>query len=205
MYKVLKWESGVHRVQRVPVTETMGRLHTSTASVVVLPEAENTDIDFREEDVRVDVYRASGAGGQHVNKTESAVRVTHVPTGITVAMQDDRSQHRNREKAFKILRARLLDLKMEQIAKSRSSLRMQQIGRAERSERVRTFNFPDDRITDHRCSFSMFGIEAMLQGELLSDLADHLDSWHSSRRFSDFIQQYSSHASAKAHALHKRS
>ena len=197
MFKTLKWESGVHRVQRVPVTESLGRLHTSTASVAVLPEAEDIDVGFKEDEVRVDVYRASGAGGQHVNKTESAVRVTHIPTGITVAIQDERSQHQNKQKAFSILKARLLDAKMEKISQARSSLRMQQIGRSERSERIRTFNFPSDRITDHRCSLSLFGIDSMLRGELLSDFSSHLDLWESNSRLSSFLHQYDFFSSSK--------
>lgn len=166
VYPKFKYESGVHRVQRVPKTESSGRIHTSTVTVAVLPEAEEFDVKVNSSELKVDTYRASGAGGQHVNKTDSAVRITHLPTGIIVACQDERSQHQNREKALRILRARLLErLKMEQeeaIATSRKS----QIGSGDRAEKVRTYNFPQGRITDHRISLTAHNLEAVLNGYL---------------------------------------
>jgi peptide chain release factor 1 len=162
----LKFESGVHRVQRVPQTESQGRIHTSTVTVAVLPEAEEVDVQIDESDLRIDVFRASGAGGQHVNKTESAVRITHIPTGIVVAMQEEKSQHKNRAKAMKILRARLYEQQRERAHAARSADRRAQVGTGDRSERIRTYNFPQGRVTDHRINLTLYRIERIMQGEL---------------------------------------
>lgn len=161
----LKYESGVHRVQRVPATESQGRIHTSTVTVAVLPEAEEVDVSINESDLRIDVYRASGAGGQHVNKTESAVRITHLPTGIVVAMQEERSQHKNRAKAMKILRARIYEGQRAQAASERAADRKAQVGTGDRSERIRTYNFPQGRVSDHRINLTLYKIERVMQGE----------------------------------------
>jgi peptide chain release factor 1 len=162
----LKFESGVHRVQRVPATENQGRIHTSTVTVAVLPEAEEVDVEVNESDLRIDVYRASGAGGQHVNKTESAVRITHLPTGVVVAMQEERSQHKNRAKAMKILRARLYEQQRTSLHASRAADRRSQVGTGDRSERIRTFNFPQGRVTDHRINLTLHKIDRVLLGEM---------------------------------------
>ncbi len=162
----LKFESGVHRVQRVPATESQGRIHTSTVTVAVLPEAEEVDVDINEADLRIDVYRASGAGGQHVNKTESAVRITHLPTGIVVAMQEEKSQHKNRAKAMKILRARLYEAQRASSQAARAADRRSQVGTGDRSERIRTYNFPQGRVTDHRIGLTLHQIERVMAGEL---------------------------------------
>jgi len=161
----LKYESGVHRVQRVPTTETQGRIHTSTVTVAVLPEAEEVDVQVNESDLRIDVYRASGAGGQHVNKTESAVRITHLPTGIVVAMQEERSQHKNRAKAMKILRARMYEVQRADLHATRSADRKSQVGTGDRSERIRTYNFPQGRVSDHRINLTSHKIDRVMQGE----------------------------------------
>jgi peptide chain release factor 1 len=162
----LKYEMGVHRVQRVPATESQGRIHTSTVTVAVLPEAEEVDVQVDEGDLRIDVYRASGAGGQHVNKTESAVRITHLPSGIVVAMQEEKSQHKNKAKAMKILRARLYDQRRESLHASRAADRKSQVGTGDRSERIRTYNFPQGRVTDHRIGKTLHAIDRVMQGEL---------------------------------------
>jgi len=162
----LKYESGVHRVQRVPATESQGRIHTSTVTVAVLPEAEEVDVQVDESDLRVDVYRASGAGGQHVNKTESAVRITHIPTGIVVAMQDEKSQHKNRTKAMKILRARLYEQQRASLHAARAADRKSQVGTGDRSERIRTYNFPQGRVSDHRINLTLYKIDRVMAGEL---------------------------------------
>ena len=162
----LKYESGVHRVQRVPATETQGRIHTSTVTVAVLPEAEEVDVQVNDADLRIDTYRASGAGGQHVNKTDSAVRITHLPTGIVVAMQEEKSQHKNRAKAMKVLRARLYDAQRHAADSARAADRKSQVGTGDRSERIRTYNFPQGRVTDHRIGLTLHKLAAVLDGDL---------------------------------------
>jgi peptide chain release factor 1 len=169
----LKYESGVHRVQRVPATETQGRIHTSTITVAVLPEAEEVDVQVNESDLRIDVYRASGAGGQHVNKTDSAVRITHIPTGIVVAMQEERSQHKNRAKAMKILRSRMYEQQRASLAATRAADRKSQVGTGDRSERIRTYNFPQGRVSDHRINLTLYKIDKVMGGEF-DDFVDAL-------------------------------
>lgn len=170
VFSFLKFESGVHRVQRVPVTESSGRIHTSTATVAVLPEAEEIDVHIDEKELKIDVMRASGAGGQHVNKTESAVRITHIPTGIVVFQQDERSQHMNKLKAMKILRARLFEMAREKAASERASDRKNQVGTGERSERIRTYNYPQGRITDHRIGLTLYKLAQVMEGEALDEI-----------------------------------
>ena len=170
----LKFDSGVHRVQRVPVTESQGRIHTSAATVAVLPEAEEVDITIEEKDLRVDVYRSSGAGGQHVNTTDSAVRITHLPTGVVVTQQDEKSQHKNRAKAMRILRARLYDLQRQSAEAERAADRKSQVGSGDRSERIRTYNFPQGRVTDHRINLTLYKIDKVLSGEALDEILDAL-------------------------------
>ncbi len=173
VYSKLKYESGVHRVQRVPETESQGRIHTSTVTVAVLPEAEEVEVEINPEDLRIDVFRASGPGGQHVNTTDSAVRITHLPTGLVVTCQDEKSQHKNKAKALKVLRARLLDrMKAEQQAKI-SADRKSQVGTGERSERIRTYNFPQGRVTDHRINLTLYKLPEVLEGNL-QELIDAL-------------------------------
>jgi peptide chain release factor 1 len=165
-YSRLKYESGVHRVQRVPATEASGRIHTSTATVSVLPEADEVEIEIPEKDLRIDVYRSSGPGGQSVNTTDSAVRVTHLPTGMVVAIQDEKSQHKNKAKALAILRARLKEQEQARQAEERGDQRRSQVGTGERSEKIRTYNFPDDRVTDHRIGLSVHNLPGLLEGDL---------------------------------------
>ncbi len=165
-YSKLKYESGVHRVQRVPETESGGRIHTSTATVAVLPEVEDVDVEIRDEDLKIDTYRAGGAGGQHVNKTESAIRITHLPTGLVVTCQDEKSQLRNREKAMKVLKTKLFDMEEEKRNKEIASERKSQVGTGDRSEKIRTYNFPQTRITDHRINLTLYKMQNILNGEL---------------------------------------
>ena len=170
----LKFESGVHRVQRVPVTESGGRIHTSAATVAVLPEVDEVEIDIDEGDLRIDTFRASGAGGQHVNRTESAIRITHLPSGIVVQCQDEKSQHKNRAKAMKVLRARLYDHEQSARDAERAANRKTQVGSGDRSERIRTYNFPQGRVTDHRINLTLHKLERILSGEELDDVIDPL-------------------------------
>ena len=170
----LKYEAGVHRVQRVPVTEGSGRIHTSAATVAVLPEAEDVDVNVDEKDLRIDVYRASGAGGQHVNRTESAVRITHLPSGLVVAIQDEKSQHKNKAKALKILKARLYEQEREAKASERAANRKGQVGSGDRSERIRTYNFPQNRLTDHRINLTLYKLDQVIGGEALDEVIEPL-------------------------------
>ena len=174
VFEKLKFESGVHRVQRVPETESAGRVHTSAATVAVLPEAEEVDLKIDEKDLKIDVYRASGAGGQHVNKTESAVRITHLPTGFVVACQDERSQFKNKDRAMRILRSRLYDMQREALDKERSVDRKNQVGSGDRSERIRTYNFPQGRVTDHRINLTLYKIDEVMDGTALGEIIDAL-------------------------------
>jgi peptide chain release factor 1 len=173
-YAKLKFESGVHRVQRVPVTEASGRIHTSAATVAVLPEPKDVDVDVQDKDLRIDVYRASGAGGQHVNKTESAVRITHLPTGIVVAMQEEKSQHKNRAKAMKILKARIYEGERARQDAARAAERKGLVGSGDRSERIRTYNFPQGRVTDHRINLTLYKLDRIISGDDLGDIVDAL-------------------------------
>lgn len=170
----LKFESGVHRVQRVPKTEAGGRIHTSAATVAVLPEAEEVDIQIDAKDLRIDTYRSQGAGGQHVNTTDSAVRIVHIPTGVVVEMQEERSQHKNRDKAMKVLRTRLYDLKRQQLHDARAQDRKLQVGSGDRSERIRTYNFPQSRVTDHRINLTLYKLDEVLSGASLDEIIDGL-------------------------------
>jgi peptide chain release factor 1 len=181
----LKYESGVHRVQRVPETEASGRIHTSAATVAVLPEVEEVDIHIDEKDLQIDVYRASGAGGQHVNTTDSAVRITHMPTGVVVTQQDERSQHKNKAKAMKILRAKLYEAERARKDSERAASRKSQIGSGDRSERIRTYNFPQGRVTDHRINLTLYKIDQIMEGEGLDDLVDALTSEDQAAKLSE--------------------
>jgi len=174
VYGKLKFESGVHRVQRVPVTEKSGRIHTSAASVAILPQADEVDVQLRNDDLRIDTYRSGGAGGQHVNTTNSAIRVTHIPTGIVITIQDERSQHKNKAKALKVLCAKLYEMERQRLHSSRSKLRSEQIGSGDRSERIRTYNYPQGRVTDHRVGITYHSIEDIVQGESLDIFFDAL-------------------------------
>ena len=174
----LKYESGVHRVQRVPTTEASGRIHTSTATVAVLPEAQDVDVPINDADLRIDTLRAGGAGGQHVNKTESAVRITHIPSGIVVMMQEDRSQHRNRAKAMAVLRTRLYDFERQKQEAARAAERRGQVGTGDRSERIRTYNFPQGRLSDHRINLTLYKLPQIMEGEALGEVIDALVAEH---------------------------
>ena len=174
IYSTLKYESGVHRVQRVPDTETQGRVHTSAATVAVLPEAEEVDLQINENDLRVDVFRAGGPGGQSVNTTDSAVRITHIPTGLSVSQQDEKSQHKNKAKGMKILRSRLYELERSRIDQERSKDRKSKIGTGDRSERIRTYNFPQGRVTDHRINLTLHKLEEFLEGEIFDEMIESL-------------------------------
>ena len=174
IYSTLKYESGVHRVQRVPDTETQGRVHTSAATVAVLPEAEEVDLKIKEVDLRIDVFRAGGPGGQSVNTTDSAVRITHIPSGLSVSQQDEKSQHKNKAKGMKILRARLYELERSRIDQERSKDRKSKIGTGDRSERIRTYNFPQGRVTDHRINFTLHKLEEFLEGEIFDEMIEAL-------------------------------
>jgi peptide chain release factor 1 len=177
VYRHLRYESGGHRVQRIPATEASGRIHTSAATVAVFPEAEVTDaIEVQADDLRIDTYRASGAGGQHVNKTDSAVRITHLPSGLVVQSQDERSQHRNKDKAIRVLKARLLDLQRQEADSKVATARRDLIGSGDRSQRIRTYNFPQNRVTDHRVNLTLYNLDRMMEGvidDLLSALYEH--------------------------------
>ncbi len=180
----LKFESGVHRVQRVPATESSGRIHTSAATVAVMPEAEEVDIQVEEKDLRIDVFRASGPGGQSVNTTDSAVRITHIPTGIVVSQQDEKSQHKNRAKAMRVLRARLFEHERQLRDAERAAVRKSQVGSGDRSERIRTYNFPQGRVTDHRVNLTLYKLERVMDGEL-DELIDALISDHQASRLAE--------------------
>lgn len=174
VFSRLKYESGVHRVQRVPKTEAQGRIHTSAATVAVLPEAEDVDIKIDAKDLKIDTYRSQGAGGQHVNKTESAIRITHIPTGVVVEMQEERSQHKNRDKAMKVLKTRIYDMQRQKLAAERAKDRKEQVGSGDRSERIRTYNFPQGRVTDHRINLTLYNLDEVLRGTALNDVVEAL-------------------------------
>ncbi len=185
VFAKLKFESGVHRVQRVPKTETQGRIHTSTATVAVLPEAEEVDIDIQEKDLRIDVFRSSGPGGQSVNTTDSAVRITHIPTGVVVSQQDEKSQHKNKAKALKILRARLYEAERSKLHNERAATRKGQVGTGDRSERIRTYNFPQGRVTDHRINLTLYKIDKVVSGESLDEIIDALTTQDQAERLAE--------------------
>jgi len=195
VYDALRWESGVHRVQRVPATEASGRVHTSTVAIVVLPLEEESasagekDDVLSMDDVRIEVMRSRGAGGQHVNKTESAVRLTHVPTGITVSMQDERSQHQNRRRAIQVLRARLMDRKFSQEVVERRAVRRNLVRSADRSEKIRTYNFAQDRVTDHRLGMSVKNLASVMEGEGLQDILKALERRHEQDLLQDVLEE----------------
>ncbi|MEJ8475738.1 peptide chain release factor 1 [Roseibium algae] len=174
VFAKMKFESGVHRVQRVPATESGGRIHTSAATVAVLPQAEEVDVDVQESDLRIDTFRASGAGGQHVNTTDSAVRITHLPTNIVVSVQDERSQHKNKARAMQLLRARIYDVERDRAADERTEARRLQVGSGDRSERIRTYNFPQGRVTDHRIGLTLYKLDQIIAGEALGEVIEAL-------------------------------
>ncbi|MGI3899341.1 MAG: peptide chain release factor 1 [Janthinobacterium lividum] len=178
VFAKLKFESGVHRVQRVPDTETQGRIHTSAATVAVLPEAEEVDVAINEADLKIDTMRAQGAGGQHVNKTESAIRITHLPTNTVIFVQEERSQHKNRARAMSLLRSRLYDMERQKLASERSADRKSQVGSGDRSERIRTYNFPQGRLTDHRINLTLYKLDKVMIGEALDEVVDALTTEH---------------------------
>jgi peptide chain release factor 1 len=180
-----KYESGVHRVQRVPVTESGGRIHTSTATVAVLPEVQDVDVHIEDKDLRIDTFRSQGAGGQHVNTTDSAVRITHMPSGVVVACQDEKSQHKNRAKAMQVLRARLYDMERQKLEAERAESRRSQVGSGDRSERIRTYNFPQGRVTDHRINLTLYKLEKVISGEALDDVIDPLTAEDQAARLAE--------------------
>lgn len=182
VYARMKFESGTHRVQRVPQTESGGRIHTSAATVAVLPEAQEVDVHIEDKDLRIDVYRASGPGGQSVNTTDSAVRITHLPTGVVVTQQDEKSQHKNRDKAMKVLRARLFEAERQRLADERAADRRDQVGSGDRSERIRTYNFPQGRVTDHRINLTLYKLSEVVAGEALGEVVDALIAEDQARR-----------------------
>jgi peptide chain release factor 1 len=182
----LKFESGVHRVQRVPATENQGRIHTSAATVAVLPEAENVDVEINDKDLRIDVFRAQGAGGQHVNKTESAVRITHLPTGIAVAQQTEKSQHKNKAQAMKLLKAKLYDIERQRVDGARAAERKSMVGSGDRSERIRTYNFPQGRVTDHRINLTLYNLARIISGDELGEIVDALVAQDQADRLAEF-------------------
>ena len=186
VFSKLKYESGGHRVQRVPETESGGRIHTSAATVAVLPEAEEVDVEIRNEDLRIDTFRSQGAGGQHVNTTDSAVRITHIPTGVVAESQDGRSQHKNREKAMSVLRSRILEAEMEKAAAERAGERKLQVGSGDRSQRIRTYNFPQGRVTDHRIGLTLHNLNGVLAGEGLSEITEALIHEDNAARLAEF-------------------
>ena len=186
VYSKLKYESGVHRVQRVPATEASGRVHTSTVTVAVLPEAEEVDVQINEKDLRIDVYRAQGAGGQHVNKTESAVRITHLPTGIAVAQQTEKSQHKNKAHAMKLLKAKIYDAERQRVDAARASERKSLVGSGDRSERIRTYNFPQGRVTDHRINLTLYNLARIISGDELGEIVDALVAQDQADRLAEF-------------------
>lgn len=186
VFAKMKYESGGHRVQRVPVTESGGRIHTSAATVAVLPEAHDVDVDIRAEDLRIDTFRSQGAGGQHVNTTDSAIRITHIPTGTVVECQDGRSQHKNREKAMIVLKSRILENERQKAADERSADRKLQVGSGDRSERIRTYNFPQGRVSDHRINLTLHKLDAVLSGEALNEIIDTLISEDNAAKLADF-------------------
>ena len=185
VFSAMKFESGVHRVQRVPETESQGRVHTSAATVAVLPEVDEVEVDIQNKDLRIDVYRASGSGGQHVNTTDSAVRITHLPTNIVVAIQDESSQHKNKAKAMKILQARVYDAKKQAIDSERSEDRKSQVGSGDRSERIRTYNFPQGRVTDHRINLTLYKLEEVLKGGALEEVVHALTAEDQAAKLAD--------------------
>jgi peptide chain release factor 1 len=185
VFAKLKYESGVHRVQRVPATETQGRIHTSAATVAVLPEAQEVDIDINEADLKIDTMRAQGAGGQHVNKTESAIRITHIPTNTIVFVQDERSQHKNRARAMNLLRARLYDEQRSKLDSERAADRKSQVGSGDRSERIRTYNFPQGRVTDHRINLTLYKLDKVVAGDALDEIIDPLITEHQAAQLAE--------------------
>lgn len=187
VFSKLKFESGVHRVQRVPETESSGRIHTSAATVAVLPEAEEVDIKIEDKDLRIDTYRASGAGGQHVNTTDSAVRITHLPTGIVVALQDEKSQHKNKAKALKILRSRVYEAERYKKDQERATVRKDQVGSGDRSERIRTYNFPQGRVSDHRINLTLYKIEEIVKNGHLDEFIEALISYDEARKLTEVM------------------
>jgi peptide chain release factor 1 len=186
VYAKLKFESGVHRVQRVPATETQGRIHTSAATVAVLPEAEDVDIVIHDKDLRIDTYRAQGAGGQHVNKTDSAVRITHLPTNTVVAMQEEKSQHKNKAKAMTMLKAKIYDAERKRVDAERASERKSLVGSGDRSERIRTYNFPQGRVTDHRINLTLYNLSRIMSGDGLGEIVDALVAQDQADRLAEF-------------------